>query len=129
MQLDGGNPEITTEEGGIAEGIEYFHVMWGIDQEMIDGLNSTFADGHANYFVSSPTTTQMAGVVAAKIYVLARSRNFDQTYSDDKQYILGDVTLPPAGTYNDNYRRKVFSTTVKLRNQVIKNTALSLLTL
>jgi type IV pilus assembly protein PilW len=124
--VSGTYPTVTTEAGGLAEGIEYFHIMWGIDHEMIDGNDATFPDGHPNYFVSSPTAAQVAGVVSAKIYVLARSQNFDATYTDDKQYQLGDVTLPPSGTYNDNYRRKVFSTSVRLRNQVIKNTALSL---
>lgn len=116
-----------TEGGGIAEGIEYFHITWGIDQEMVDGDGATIPDGHPNYFVSAPSATEAAGVVAAKIYLLVRSKNFDVTYTDDKQYTLGDVTLPPTGTFNDNFRRKVFSTTVKIRNQVIRNTALSLI--
>jgi len=129
LQLNGAEPTVQTEAGGIAEGIEYFHVMWGIDHEMIDGLSETIADGHPNYFVSSPTATQITAMVSAKIYVLARSKSFDPTYTDDKVYNLGDVTLPSSGTYNDNYQRKVFSTTVRLRNQVIKNITLSLLTI
>jgi type IV pilus assembly protein PilW len=125
--VSGTYPEIDTECGGLAEGIEYFHVMWGIDHEAIDGVGTTFPDGHPNYFVSSPSPAQMDGIITAKIYVLARSPNLDTTYTDDKQYQLGDVTLPPAGTYNDNFRRKVYSTTVRIRNQVIKNVAMSLI--
>lgn len=126
--LDGGNTLlIDTEAGGVAEGIEYLHITWGIDNEMIDGNSATKPDGNPNYFTSSPTATELPGVVAAKIYVLVRSRNFDVTYVDDKQYLLGDLTLPTAGTFNDNFRRKVFSTTIKLRNRVIKNNALTII--
>ncbi|MGI9318569.1 MAG: PilW family protein [bacterium] len=116
-----------TEGGGIAEGVEYFHITWGIDQEVVDADATTIPDGQPNYFVSAPTAAEAPGVVAAKIYLLIRSKNFDVTYIDDKQYTLGDVTLPPTGTFNDNFKRKVFSTTVKIRNQVIRNAALSLI--
>ena len=40
---------------------------------------------------------------------------FDNSYVDDKRYSLGDVTLPPTGTFGDHFRRKVFSTTIMLR--------------
>ena len=119
--------KMDTEAGGLAEGIEYFHITWGIDHEMVDGSDTTRADGNANYFVSSPTVAQAPGVVAAKVFVLVRSENFDASYVDDKQYLLGDITLPPSGTFNDGFRRKVFSTTVKFRNAVIKNDLLSYL--
>jgi len=109
-----------TEPGGIAEGIEYFHLMWGIDNEMIDGNAATLPDGYPNYFVSAPTTAQLPGVVAAKLFVLARGNRSDGPYSDNKVYTMGDVTIP-ADTFSDCYHRKVFSTTVRLRNQVIKN--------
>ncbi len=112
---------IATESGGIAEGIEHIHIMWGADSAVTDGLSSTEADGHPNYFVSNPTATELPGLVAAKLYVLVRGMNFDSTYKDDKQYALGDLTLPDTGTFNDNYRRKVFSTTLKLRNRIIQN--------
>ena len=110
-----------TEEGGIAENIEYFHVMWGIDEEMIDGIAATAPDGNPNFFVSTPTAAQQAGIIAAKIFVLVKNGNIDGNYLDDKQYTLGDVTVPPNGTFNDKYKRKVFSSTVMLRNRTIRN--------
>jgi type IV pilus assembly protein PilW len=128
LNLGGSNDlRMDTEGGGIAEGVEYFHVTWGIDQEVVDGDAATLPDGQPNYFVSAPTAAEGPGVVAAKIYLLLRSKNHDVTYVDDKQYTLGDVTLPPTGTFNDNFKRKVFSTTIKIRNQVIRNAALSLI--
>jgi type IV pilus assembly protein PilW len=108
------------EPEAIAEGIEYFHLMWGVDNEMVDGNAATLPDGYPNYFVSSPTADQLPGIVAAKLFVLARGSRSDGPYTDNKVYTMGDVIIP-ADTFSDCYHRKVFSTTVRLRNQVIKN--------
>lgn len=118
---------IETEAGGLAEGIEYFHITWGIDAEMVDGNAATLPDGNPNYFTSTPSTAELPGIVAAKAFVLVRSKRFDSSYIDNKQYTLGDLVLPTVGTFNDNYQRKVFSTSVKLRNRVIKNNVLNII--
>ena len=55
----------------------------------------------------------MAQAVTARIYVLARSTEPDYSYVNDKTYVLGDATVSGGG---DNFYRRVFSTTVKLRN-------------
>jgi type IV pilus assembly protein PilW len=63
---------------------------------------------------SSPcTAAQLVNTVAAKLYVLARSRDKTTGHTDTKTYNLGNVTLGP---FNDGYRRHVFSTTVRLVN-------------
>ncbi|MDH3689805.1 MAG: PilW family protein [Gammaproteobacteria bacterium] len=93
-----------TEAGGVAEGIEYFHVIFGIDSDN---------DGVANFYEAEPTATDLSGLVTAKIYVLARSPDADWAYTNDKTYTLGDVIRGP---FNDNFHRRVFSSTVVLRN-------------
>ncbi|WP_420475720.1 PilW family protein [Noviherbaspirillum sp. ST9] len=59
------------------------------------------------------TADQLMNTVAAKLYVLARSKDKTQGHTDTKTYNLGSVTLGP---FNDNYKRHVFSTTVRLVN-------------
>lgn len=59
------------------------------------------------------TADQLANVVAVKLYVLARNRDITKGHTDGKSYTLGATTLGP---YNDNYKRHVFSTTVRLIN-------------
>lgn len=59
------------------------------------------------------TAAQLMNTVAAKLYVLARSRNRTPGHTDTKTYNLGSVTLGP---FNDGYKRHVFSTTVRLVN-------------
>jgi len=100
-----------TETGGVAQGIEYVHVMFGIDR--IDAP----PDGVPDYYISNPGAAEMRAAVTAKIYVLARSINPDPLYTNSKSYQLGDVTKSYADN-PDNFYRRVFTTTVQLRNRV-----------
>jgi type IV pilus assembly protein PilW len=59
------------------------------------------------------TIAQLTNVVTAKLYVLARSPERTPGYVDTKTYRLGTTTLGP---FNDNFKRHVFSTTVRLTN-------------
>lgn len=96
----------------LAEGIEDFHVQFGID---------TDADGIANQYLSSPTLAQIEGAVSARIYVLARASDADPAHTDAKTFALGDVNLTQADLTGTNFYRRVFSTTVMLRNPVNLN--------
>jgi type IV pilus assembly protein PilW len=96
----------------LAEGIEDFHIQFGID---------TDSDGIANQYLSSPTLVELEGAVAARIYVLARALEPDPFYTDTKNFALGDVNLAQADLGGTNFYRRVFSTTVMLRNSVNLN--------
>jgi type IV pilus assembly protein PilW len=95
----------------LSEGIEKFHVQFGID-------TSTPRDGVPDMYLSDPTTTEMQRVTSAKIYVLARADKEDPVFTNNKTYTLGNYTI----NANDNYYRRVYSTTVLLRNPA--NTAI-----
>lgn len=97
-----------SEGGGVAQGIEYFHVMFGID---------TTGDATANYYTSEPDPDEMSNATSARIYVLARSAAPDPNYDNNKIYELGDVTKDFSGVPDDHFYRRVFTTTVALRNQ------------
>lgn len=90
----------------LAEGIQDLHVQFGID---------TDSDGYANQYLSEPTQAQVATAVTARIFVLARSSDTDSFYTNDKTYTLGDVSLGP---FNDGFLRRVYSSTVVLRNTI-----------
>lgn len=127
----------------LIEGIEGFRVELGIDKEgdagsvvdytkaltWVDPKNRVTpqnrGDGIPDEYVrctdaspctataASGTAAQLPNVVAAKIYILARNREPTIGYTDTKTYALGTTTLGP---FNDNYKRHVFSTTVRLTN-------------
>jgi type IV pilus assembly protein PilW len=104
--LDGNG--LTAETGGVAQGIEYFHVTFGVDAS---------SDGVPDFYVAQPTTAEMRAAVTARLYVLVRSVDEDPQYSNNKTYTLGGVVRDYSGS-PDHYYRRVFTTTVQLRNQV-----------
>ena len=90
----------------MVEGIENMQVEFGID-------TSTPLDYSPDYYDASPTSAELSRAVAAKVYLLARSVQPVAGYTDDRSYQLGTTTVAAA---NDNFYRKVFQTTVMLRN-------------
>jgi len=107
-----GTPAPTMDDLCLAQGIERFHVMFGIDTD-------SPRDGVANKFVSAPTKDELTTrAVSARIYVLVRSLHQDSNaaFTNNKTYQLGDVTYTPSNTASDSYYRRLYSTTVVLRN-------------
>lgn len=90
----------------LAEGVEQMYIQFGLDSDN---------DGIANQYKSNPSTADMDDVVTARIHVLVRASTPDPQYVNSKIYVLGDVTIAAA---NDNFYRRVFSTTLLLRNPV-----------
>lgn len=109
----------------VAEGIEAFHVEFGVDSNL-DGV----VDGFLNIAddADSFALADMSNAMIANVYVLARSQRgtHARDYADRKTYSLGslvvdysDPAVNPAPVDPDNGRhfmRKVYSTTVVLRN-------------
>lgn len=107
----------------IAGGIEDLRIDYGIDTD-------DPPDGVPDQYLIEPTTAQMAQVISARIYLLARSTQPVPFYTNEKSYTLGTRTYatPPVGSpnyandppwpANDAFYRRVYSTTVKVRNSV-----------
>jgi type IV pilus assembly protein PilW len=105
------NPGPVFEEDCIAQGIERFQIEWGVDSD---------GDGDANAYVSALDASLANAavpdpneVVSARIHVLARSIRPDPTYTNTKTYTFADL---PAYTPDDAFYRRLFSTTVLVRN-------------
>lgn len=92
------------EDECLADGVEQFHLQFGVD---------TDSDGVANQYKSNPTAAEVGDVVSVRAFVLVRSMDDDPQYVNTKSYVLGDLVVPAA---NDNFYRRVFNTTVLLRN-------------
>jgi type IV pilus assembly protein PilW len=107
------------------EGVEGFRVELGIDDGPVDGAPDTYVRcplANISADTTPPSThpaatvctaDQLANVVAVKVYVLVRSLTATPGYTDGKTYNLGAATLGP---FNDNFKRHVFSSTVRLNN-------------
>lgn len=102
----------------LAEGIEAFHIEFGID---------TDNDGTADYYYAPGddelSDTTLDSAVSATVYILARTPREDRNYSDgSKTYQLGIASPMNLGPFNDGFHRRVYhmSTALKnIRNQVM----------
>jgi type IV pilus assembly protein PilW len=137
LDTAGGTP-VYPEPVPLIEGIEGFRVELGLDTlgktglavnytqaiNWLDATNKTTptnrGDGSPDgAFVRCTTATpctadQLINTVAVKFYLLARSIEPSPGHTDNKTYTLGSAATLPA--YNDQYKRHVFSTTVRLTN-------------
>jgi type IV pilus assembly protein PilW len=93
----------------LVEGIEELHIEFGID---------TDADGVANQYKVAPTAADISNAVVARVYLLVRSISElpDIQNQDSKTYKLGQRDIDAK---NDGYLRRVFSTTVQIRNATL----------
>lgn len=88
----------------LADGIENIQIEFGVD------ANNDFV---ADYYNNDPTAVELANAISARIYILVRGDAQITGYVNDKVYALGSTNIP---AFNDGYLRRVFSTTVELKN-------------
>ncbi len=101
--LDSGSPPDMRSEC-LVEGVENIQIEFGVDDD---------DDFIANYYTATPTAVEIFDSVSVRLYVLVRGVNEMPNYTNDKTYIMGSTTIAAA---NDGFFRRVFSTTVVLRN-------------
>ena len=109
----------TMTEMALAEGIERMTLLYGIDNAPFGAL-----DGVADFYTTTPGTGDWVNVVSVRVTLLVRSTVLNPQYDDSaKTYDLnGDnvvdyqCTLDLATPAACNYKRKVFSQLVQLRN-------------
>ena len=104
----------------IIDGIEMIRFMYGVDTD-IDPTAAGY--GVVDAFISADNMTQAlwdnAGgtkIIAVKVFVLARNVLPDNKYTNTNTYFLGDLNNGNGITFNDNYRRLLFSSTITLYN-------------
>jgi type IV pilus assembly protein PilW len=95
-------PAMTNE--CLVDGVENIQIEFGVD---------TDDDFIANYYIAAPSSAELFDAVAVRLYVLVRSVNQVPSYTNDKTYTIGSTTVAVA---NDGFFRRVFSTTLMLRN-------------
>ncbi|GAA0789185.1 MULTISPECIES: PilW family protein [Pseudomonadati] len=102
----------------LVEGIENMRVLYGLDSNT-DGTADSFipVQNVTSSVWDSPIPVQgeprLPRIVSLRLFLLVRTADKDNSYTNDVTYKLGDKTIGPL---NDNYRRKVVTTTVVLEN-------------
>lgn len=98
--------ELSTMTGNcLVEGVEQIQFEFGLDNDN---------NGVPDQFKAAPTVAELSQAVAVRVHLLMRSINRIAGYTNDKSYTLGSAlaSYQPA----DAYFRRVYSTTVFLRN-------------
>ncbi len=95
----------SVQDTSIVRGIERMRVLLAIDTTLEP-------DGIVNSYVAPESVTQQEWderrVLGAKLFVLIRSIESNNKYSNSNTYVLGDVQYSPS----DNYRRFLLESTV-----------------
>ncbi|MBI3284599.1 MAG: PilW family protein [Burkholderiales bacterium] len=112
----------------LVEGIQDMQIEYGID-------NASPTTGSPAFFTADPdkylTCTGVdcmrywRNTVAAKVSLLARNTRMTVGHKDDKTYYLGlkaDGKTMTDGPYNDNYKRHLYTSVVRLNNTAGRNT-------
>ncbi|MEH6542644.1 MAG: PilW family protein [Porticoccaceae bacterium] len=90
----------------MVRGVEDMQIEFGIDAG---------EDDTPDQYKDAPTADDLKSVVSARIYLLLRSEIELPGYTNTKIYTLGGKILPAK---NDGFMRKVYSTTVQMRNAI-----------
>jgi type IV pilus assembly protein PilW len=93
----------------LVEGIEDMQIEVGVD---------TNDDSVPDFFDPEPTAAEIQEAVVVRIYLLVRSVEDISNYTNDKTYTLGSKNI---AARNDGFMRRVFSTTIQMRNAKLPN--------
>ncbi|AEG92617.1 PilW family protein [Ramlibacter tataouinensis] len=103
----------------LVDGIQAFKVEFGVDDKGSNGLpisSTNPGDGNADTYVSCAPSCDLAvlaNVVSVKLHLLVRNLEPTAGHTDDKAYQVGPLAVAAA---NDNIKRHVFTTTVRMVN-------------
>jgi type IV pilus assembly protein PilW len=109
-----GNPSLYRDDNGagtteLVEGIESLQILFGV-------TNSPPSGPPNQYYKANDVNLNWANVVSVRIGILARTPNQQDADVDTRTYDVNGTVLGP---FNDRNSRRVFMTTVSLRNRVL----------
>jgi prepilin-type N-terminal cleavage/methylation domain-containing protein len=97
----------------VAYGVDNLQLEYGIDSDDSGSVDRYY---DADALSTNPSTTpNWDQVIAARIWMLTRSECPETGYTNSNTYNMSE-NYTPADTANRGYRRKLYTSTVKLRN-------------
>jgi type IV pilus assembly protein PilW len=91
----------------LVEGIEQMQILYGEDTDATP-------DGTPNYYTTADQVTNMANVVSIRLSLLVRTLD-DNLAAEPQSYTYNDTTTTP----DDRRLRRVFTTTIAVRNRLL----------
>lgn len=121
LTVSGGVAAMVAE--AVVEGIENLQVEVGIDESpsAVGAMTGFAGDGNVDRYsactsASPCTAANLANVVAARVYVLARNTEGTPGYLNTKTYALGALGAAFTPSPADFYKRHVYSTELRIVN-------------
>ncbi|HWI14444.1 MAG TPA: PilW family protein, partial [Burkholderiales bacterium] len=121
-ELTGSSGSLSITETPLVEGIEFLHLVYGID-DTGDGMPDGYGADPNTYTRAGCTTcsalNNWMNVVTVQVYLLARNIDTSPGYTDTKTYNLGidaSGNAVSVGPFNDAYRRHVYSSVIRIAN-------------
>ena len=106
------NGVFTAEE--VAYGVDNLQIKYGIDSSG-DGVVNRYYDGD-DIDSTDDLKPDWEDVVAARVWLLVRAECPETGFTPGGPYVMGDVSYTPADTDGRGYRRKLYTSTIQLRN-------------
>ena len=103
---------ITAEE--VAYGVDNLQIRYGVDSSG-DGIVNRYYDGD-DIDSTDATKPDWEDVMSARLWLLMRAECPETGYTNDNTYAMGNESYIPADTADRGYRRKLYTTTIQLRN-------------
>lgn len=99
----------------LAEGVQNLQIDYGIDRNA-DGAPDETVPGTSNdaYVTLPADVAQWSDVMTLRLHLLARATQPAVGFEDQKSYVLGQAGA--VGSFNDGYRRRVFSVAARAEN-------------
>jgi len=105
---------LTAEE--VAYGVDNLQIKYGVDSSG-DGIVNRYYDGDDIDSTDDPDDKpNWEDVVATRIWLLIRAECPETGYTNDNAYAMGNESYTPADTAGRGYRRKLYTSTIQLRN-------------
>jgi type IV pilus assembly protein PilW len=99
-----------TDVTPLVDGIENMQLQYGVDT--VNPIASP-RDGNPDVYAAAPASvTEWSDVVSVQVNLLARNLDPSPNYTDTKTYPAVGV----AAAFNDGFRRRVYSTLVRIQN-------------
>ena len=107
LEWDAAAGAMAVQTQDLVQGVENIHYLFSYDSDN-DGEVDTLGDAQK---VQAADAWDL--VMSLQVYLLVRSDVEDIDYTDEKTYILGDLSVTPGG----NVRRILLNSDIAMRNQ------------
>jgi type IV pilus assembly protein PilW len=92
----------------VAYGVDELQVQYGLDSDGDNSVDTYLDAGDAGLITNADWST----VIAARFWLLTRAECPETGYTNSNTYTMGDRVYQP----NDDYRRQLYTSTIRLRN-------------